>query len=579
MIRQQINLNYKDFHGQSFEGDLNQYFQGVDRDSAFKIIDLINRSEAQYNSTNGLIQYLSKWFSVENSDKFNHIADVIEAHARRMPGCEITIFNPPSTLYFTEMLIKFLSEHTNQAELTSAAEINLLTAYLVINQLLARAEDGLAIVEQQYPEEAGHWLFLYKPFQYADLLNKNLLELFLTENAKAILLFNHISETEQTKQILDAFMARYQCSNWKTYLKAISGMAVTGLATPNNAGNSWVQIDSQLPYYQTCIKILDRISVDVDMAEFAADYLYLRNHPIHRTGPDKFLILSQRFFLEKIFRALYFELKEINNDLGIMSANQFRSIFYTSGYSEKKLFYSVLNTMFDGAPFRRNGSEMEDIDAQFGASDYFAYQHGNVYLFESKDILISKEVKDRLYIPEMRIEFRKKFYKDGSNDKAVLQLARNIKKILDHGYSKFGFTYEKFRFIYPVIVVHTESFNVLALNQILFKWFKEACAEVGIDKKDMYRVKPVVLIDISTLLYYKEHINKKHTNLNQLIDQYITKTHMPKKDNSYFYSAVEYGSKFLLPFNFYLEQAIKKIKRMRTPNYLIQIMKHSLLDS
>jgi hypothetical protein len=581
MVNHKIILSYRNVYGQDFEGDVNALLEGIDEIYAFNLIGILNENLDNYNTTNTLIAYLAEnWFSHQNAEQLQIILNGIRANEGRFPECELVIFNEHTTLAFTELLITYVGAHPDQVEQRPTyqqMETNFLNIYLHLNQTLNKSENGHAILKETFPEEHSHWLFLYKPFQTADLINTKPIELFITENAKAILLFQHLSDNPATRPIIEAFLVKYDCGTWNDYLSAISGMSVTGLDTANHRGNSLVHIDQDLPYFATCIKILDHMSVQIDDATFAEDYLFLRNHPVYRTAYDKFQILSQRFFLERIFRGLYFELKEINSQLGLMSNNQFRTQVYTTGYSENKLLYKVLNTIFSGTPNKKEGATMEDIDPGFGASDYIAHHKGSVFLFESKDILIKKEVKDRLQIPEMREEFRKKFYKDGNGDKAVLQLAKNIKKLMDGQYEKFGFNLGKYRFIYPIIVVHSDAFNILGINQLLYQWFKEACIEAGISKNQLFKVRPVVLVDVSTLLYFQEHINKKGTGLDTLIEMYLTQTTISVKNGHGAVSTVGYESKYLLPFSFFINRTIRSLKSFRNGASLIAMMREFLI--
>lgn len=574
MINQKIVSSYQDFHGRQFQGNIAELFYGVDRTFAFGLIDLINRGEDEYGHTAGLVTFLQRWFSRTNQHALADYVGMIRGLARRrgFEETEIIIFNPHSTLAYIESLLIYLKgAPAEQAArpTNEQMELNLLNAYLVVNQQLSRINNGLELIQQSYPREAIYWLSMNKAFQYADLLEGNPQELFITEVGKAILLFEHLEASPLANPILEHFVLKYNCGNWMQYLKAISGMSAAGFDTANFKGNTLIEIDPQLPFYQTCLRILDQITVEIDLAEFSGDFLYLRNHPIHRQGENKFQILCRRFFIEKIFRALYFELRGINQDLKVMSDTKFRTVTYTSGYSENTLFYSVLDKIFDKASLRKHGNELEKADPGFGASDYLSYQNQSVFIFESKDILIKKEVKERLFIPEMREEFRKKFYKDGNADKAVLQLARNVKNQLEGRFCRFGFCPMKYRFIYPIIVVHSESFNILGINQILFQWFGEACREVGISKKQMYKVKPVVIVDISTLMYFQDTLNKNKVGLNEIIDSYHARTSLPLDHVNATYSVLEFQSRFLIPFSLFLDRKIKKVKRVRAPANLV----------
>jgi len=570
MLNQKIVLSYDDFHRKSFQGMPTELFKGVDKEFAFGLIDLLNRGEKEYGSTAGLRAFLARWFSASNLNAFRGYDEKIEEISSRkvFEGAGLVVFNQHSTLAFIEFLLLYLKDNTPGSLIkptNEQMEINLLDAYLVINQGLNSSKNGFEDFQKSHPREAVYWLSMNKAFQYADLLDRNAQELFITEIGKATMLFGLLETHVLAKPILDTFLAKYDCLHWTDYLKAIAGMSAIGFDTANHSGNTLVEIDPQLPFYPTCLKILDQVSVDIEMAVISEDFLYLRNHPIHRQCENKYQILARRFFVEKIFRALYFELREINATLGIMSDTKFRTVFYTSSFSENTLFYAVLDKIFEQSPFKKQGLEMEMIDPGFGASDYIAFHKQSVFIFESKDILIKKEVKARLFIPEMYDEFRKKFYKDGTADKAVLQLARNVKKMIEGGYEKFMFSPSKCRFIYPLVVVHSEAFNILGLNQILAHWFKEACIEVGLSAKQRYKIKPVVIIDVGTLLYFQDKINKNKVGLGSIISHYARRTKMPLDPARSPNHITIFQERYMIPFSLFLDRRIKQIKRSGTP--------------
>lgn len=581
MINHQLTLTYSDVYGRQPDRSTASLFEGVTSEYAYGLMEVFNSNEQNYNSTEKIISYLrEKWFSRDNVPAYLFIEERILDIARRHRDTEITIFNAPSSLTFLEHLLHYLNQQPAEPGKrpdNAQMERKLLDAYLMINQEKNRADNGIETIRRDFPEEATTWLFLYKPFQYADLINRDLRELFFIEVAKAAVLFEFLFENKDTAKILQSFLQQYDCT-WEIYMTAISGMTVITIDTPNHRGNNFVHIDPELPFYDTCIKILDAIEIPIDQVDLAEDYLFLRNHPIVRTAKDKFQVVYKRFFIEKIFRALYFELSKINTSLGVMSRDKFRTMIYTSGYSENKLLYEVLDKIFENAQKCIRGNVMEQTSPQFGASDYICDFFGNIFLFESKDILIRKEVKDRLYIPELREEFRKKFYKDGNSDKAVLQLAKNVKKLIDRQYEQFGFVYQKYRFIYPVIVVHSDAFTVLGINQLLKNWFEEACDEAGVSKKARYKIKPVVIIDINTLLYFQDRINKKGAGLNQLIDQYTEQTDLRKSRQKKSRSAVAYESEYLIPFAHYVEHTIKSMKSVMAPRSVVERIKSIILN-
>ncbi|WP_086543257.1 hypothetical protein [Algoriphagus antarcticus] len=582
MINQQITLAYPDFHGKKSEIDLDALFDGTSQMYGASLMEIMNANESVYNGTEKLITYLrEQWFSGDNAQYYLDMENRIREFAKRFPNAEMIIFNPPSSLSFLEHLLKYLESKEGEPEnrrSNAQMERNLLNAYLIINERFNRSKNGIEELRKTDPNEEVYWLSLYKPFQYADLINRDLRELYLIEIYKGILFFEFLEYNPQTKPILQLFIQKYGCQNWKDYLKASTGLAANTIDSVVGRGNNFVEIDHAFPFYATCIRILDTISIPLESVALQEDYLFLRNHPIIRTDENKFQVVYRRFLIEKIFRALYFEMSKLGHDSNIMNRDTFRTLIYTSGYSEQNILYSVLDRIFDKAALRIYGDTMEKIDAQFGASDYITYENGNIFIFESKDILIKKEVKEKLYIPDLRVEFRKKFYKDGTGEKAVLQLARNVKKLLNGEYEKFGFVYDKFRFIYPVIVVHSDAFTILGINQLLKMWFKEACNEVGIDRKDMYKVKPVVLIDSNTLLYFQDRIGSKGTLFNQLIDGYLWKTLIKQGEKNKPRDVTDYQSRYLIPFAYYVENTIKTIKPVKSPEAMRKKIKQILLS-
>ena len=582
MVNHQITLSYLDFHSQDADIELEKLFKGTNQEFILGFIQILNENEKTYNSTENLINFLrNKWFSSKNNLLYKKIEYKIRSVAMMYPKTEIVIFNPPSTLLFIESLLKYLESHLNYiGERPSDLEMekNLFEAYLIINQRINPNNTGIEKLKEEFPNEEIFWLALYKSFQYADLINRNLRELYLIEIFKGALFFELLEGNSETLKILKLFLSKYDCKNWIEYLKATTGLASMTIESAKVIANNFVEIDCNLPFYNSCKLILDNISIPLENIEIQEDYLFLRNHPIFRTAENKFQIINRRFLIEKIFRALYFEMSKIANDNKIMSRNKFRTLIYTSGYSEHCLLYNTLDRIFNSASKKLNGNEMQKADNQFGASDYLAYQNGNIFIFESKDILIKREVKQKLYIPELREEFYKKFFKDEDQEKAVLQLARNVKKLLDKDYEKFGFVFQKFRFIYPVIVVHSDAFNILGINQLLKKWFKEACYKANLTKKELYKIKPVVIIDINTLIYFQDRIGGKGLSFEQLIDSYLESTQITQFPKKQFVSVTKYQSKYLIPFSKYLDHLIKNSKPIKAPEAIRRKIKGIFLS-
>ncbi|MET4139690.1 hypothetical protein [Pedobacter sp. UYP1] len=310
MITRRTSLNYQDIYLEVFDGHIDTLFNGIDEQFALGFMQHLNFHEDLYKTTAGCIQFLREnWFSHANTEVFLNFVDKIEEWKRRFPAVEIVIFNAPSNLAFFESLIKYLqTEHPNELLLSDPEkEIALIKAYLQINSKKTKPS-GFEEIKQAYPDEVMLWTLFSSSFQDADLVNRDFLELWQIETFKAIKLFEYFEKDEQTNEILSRFLEIFSCDSWKTYLKASAGMAIATIDSPNYRGNNFIEVDPQLPFYDLAIEILLQIGIEPIEATIQDDYLYLRNKPIFRTGEAKFQVIYKRFFIEKIFRSLYFQL-------------------------------------------------------------------------------------------------------------------------------------------------------------------------------------------------------------------------------------------------------------------------------
>ncbi|MND63294.1 hypothetical protein D3C80_546010 [compost metagenome] len=163
------------------------------------------------------------------------------------------------------------------------------------------------------------------------------------------------------------------------------------------------------------------------------------------------------------------------------------------------------------------------------------------------------------------------FYKDPKGDKAILQLAKNVKMLQDGEFRIFNFFPEHIHKIYPIIVVHSDTFNILGLNHILINWFKEARSKVGLSSKFASKTAFPVLIDISTLLFFKDALKCNRYHLNKIIDLY----------NDYILEKITVGDKAIktaVPFSFFLNNFIRKNKKYM-PRELLSEIKEFMLKS
>ena len=130
-----------------------------------------------------------------------------------------------------------------------------------------------------------------------------------------------------------------------------------------------------------------------------------------------------------IYNGLYFRLKLINDELP--NDQKVKGLYglKTYEYSEQYALDTLLREIFGKRYFQKSGKELDEL--MDGAPDYYIRNGKRAMLFESKDILISKESKTSPDYTVLEAELRLKLFEnEKGKPKAVRQLATNIEILL-----------------------------------------------------------------------------------------------------------------------------------------------------
>jgi hypothetical protein len=157
--------------------------------------------------------------------------------------------------------------------------------------------------------------------------------------------------------------------------------------------------------------------------------------------------------------------------------------------------------------------------------DYYIRNGNNLFLFESKDILINATIKSSYDFNQYEIEFKKKLYfetkKEKVEKKAVLQLINNIENVLTKQF-QFDTNYKTQSIhIYPILILHDHQFNIAGLNVIVNSWFQTELAKLKEKGLPTDKVKPLVIIDIDTLIFHQDLFRDRALKLNEILDEYF----------------------------------------------------------
>jgi hypothetical protein len=183
-----------------------------------------------------------------------------------------------------------------------------------------------------------------------------------------------------------------------------------------------------------------------------------------------------------------------------------------------------MNSIFQSSHKTFTGADLDDRKIK-GAPDYYAANDKRLFLVESKDVFLGAEIKESANYAAYEQALTAKFYYDQKESKvkpkAVLQQIELIRRILK---GKLEFDNPGVVDLYPILVIHHAQLNVAGFNQLINRWFQSELKKLSDEGLNTRLVRPVTVIDISTLLLYMDYFRGDKVPLNTLIDEYHAAT-------------------------------------------------------
>ena len=533
---------------------LGVYLKGISRAKMLMVgahfLGFDNRKSKFHNHK----EFFSMYFCAENNALANSIyKQVVKLETDGQAS--IIIVNALSSLQLFEHCFENLDETDTQTN--AEIEVNLFKAYLFLNQLNTE-KDSIASksckalgVEFQF---AG--MTLAQSFAYSDIENYNLAETFTCQFVKAVYLFEFLSTHKDTEKLLEEFLKRFACKTWKDYIKKLVPIAASVIQNEKEGHLDIVVAKDE--NYETNCSFIEKLIVLDNEPITDIDFRIIRTAPLYKVEEGRYRIIFGLFVLEKIFKGLYFLLRDVNSTLSKADKKKdFRS-FYCDNFSEQTLLYQVLKDTYNGKYLEFTGAEMKasGIDAE---PDYYIRRGNYVFPFESKDILITAETKTSRDFNLISEAFKSKFYFEDVgvkiSNKAVLQIVKNIGRILrmempfDNVYKARSLR------IYPVLVIHDQQYNLVGLNIFVNEWFVAEIQKLKDTGVDVDRVEKLTIIDIDTLIYYQDVFMSRKLILDKVIDEYYHFITLDKKrkyrDKPHLN---EYIKRSIIPFSIFISQ-------------------------
>lgn len=508
---------------------IDEYLEGVDKKFILQAMILLSNGWGEYQDD--IYTFLIKFFSTPNQilaqqlySRIFKMGEEIYFKTKVIP--KYTIINVQSSLaFFYYVFQKEDTPNLLPSKLSNAeAEIRIFKAYLLFNEQL-NYDDVTINSTSELSDKVfkGSSMFFTNSFSYFEYTNFDINKISITQAIKAVKLFSFMEEFNgNTKSLLAQLLKEFNCVNWQEYVQRLFPLMMV-VSKMEKGEYPTIQVTNDENYEAMCI-FLDKLSL-VKNEEPNTDFIHLRSNPLYKEEEGSYRIIYHLFALEKIFKGLAFAFNEINNRT--KTIKNWLS-FYKEEFSEKYLFCSILDFIYSKRSYIKFSEQQgkgellklkysTNIVETMGVPDYYIRNGKKILLFESKDILIDKGIKQSSDYSQYEKEFTKKL-----RNKGISQLINSIEKILKKElYFDTNYKVDNVE-IYPILVLHHHQFNTMGLNAILNEWFLE---DIALRLKDynISKVRNLVLIDIDTLLYHEDLFQNKWLDLYDLINEYHNK--------------------------------------------------------
>lgn len=295
------------------------------------------------------------------------------------------------------------------------------------------------------------------------------------------------------------------------------------------------------------VHFMDGMSVNYDDFGESRDLDVIRSKPVYRTADDRYVVLFWRFFVDKMFHGMLFDMAATLTENGTFSDNKtaYAAIKQQVGerFSEQYILYRTLeNTLGRRMPVRWSGEDLHKV-LKSGEPDYYARRNDRVMLFEFKDIRMDAGTKASLDYERIRQKLQTCFVEsEAGRPKGVKQIANVIKEKLRLILTDVDKMTPNGRLkIYSILVYTDCSFDIEGINYYLDGEFKK-CLE-GIE--DWYEVKDLVMVNLTLLMKLENYFVNGKIELDKVINEYIAYKNSKEQLNT-------------VPFNKYLFQYARR---------------------
>ncbi|MVT10050.1 hypothetical protein [Chitinophaga tropicalis] len=456
---------------------------------------------------------------------YNRIAPLVDALRQQNPQIDHRLIS-------TEALLRlFTWVRENEVSIPDAGTSvfpdlmdDLLSLTMLFNDEV-NANEQIANTSAEAPNDTlkPYRKLLAGSFPCDDLEKANVADLAFSQFAKSIKVLDFMENTPKYQVLHRKLLADFGCTTNVELVQAIGGIIINAIRIKK--GYTTITIEQNADF-EANVALFEKLTIQTITGPnpYGDDFRGLRGTPIYKIAEGEYRSISDPFLVNVMYSGLMFYCSRLcRADPTLLNGNRDFPPQIRMDFSEKVLVADMCASLFDKAgDIRQDGGQLDAIFEHDGqaAPDYYTARGNGVFLFESKEVLMSGE--NKLSYDFTIIDGQLK--RDGHIEKGTKQLAKNTLRVLQNrlplpaGMNPYTVD------VYPVLIVHSPLYSSQGMNFWANRWFddrmqliRDVPANAGID---ISRVKPLTIIEIDTLLLYEERFKSANFDLREEINRY-----------------------------------------------------------
>lgn len=472
------------------------------------------------------------------------------------------------------LLEKVISMEYRTESVTDFEIIVFKTLLLINEELFTDNEDLSNLVAKGDRISLAKGLFTSSILSH-DIYNYNLNIEFMNESYKAIQLFNFLNQDSKLKTTLDKLLQEFECQDSNEYLRLMFATVLPELIDKNKKLH-YLSYNRSIETEDKQFRFVEKVALSKYYEIDRLDFIALRSKPLIQFNDSTFLIVSDIFLCQLIHNSLYFKLSDIYNksELAKSLGIEFRG-FYCYEFSEKFLFYKVMDSIFSNKRYSQISGEQFEEQKISGLVDYYIRNGSKILLCESKNALFPARLKNTKDYDVIETILKRNYHSDkvkGKVDKkAVFQLIESIQLILDKKVSEVDSHISSNPRFYPVLISHNKHTDIPGFNLIINDWFQTELEKIQVNYNKKINSQPLTVINIDTLIYFQDEFTEKEFDLYMLIKKYHKLVQLNKNKDVKYRSEKDWVSK-IIPFSLFVYNYMNDRSKMKPPKIISEMI-------